>query len=52
MYYADEVVGLSKVLAGLRAYEAEHGEVFKPAALLERLVAEGRKFSDVEQGQA
>ncbi len=48
MYYADEVVGLPKVLERLKVYQAQVGDVFKPAALLEQLVAEGRKFSDLE----
>jgi 3-hydroxyacyl-CoA dehydrogenase len=41
MYYGDQV-GLDKVLGKLRIYE---GPSFKPSALLERLVAEGKKFS-------
>ena len=45
MHYA-ESVGLPKVLDRLRAYEAEHGEAFKPAALLVRLVAEKKSFKD------
>jgi 3-hydroxyacyl-CoA dehydrogenase len=40
-------VGLSKVLDRLRAYEAKFGADFKPAALLERLVAEGKGFRDL-----
>ncbi|WP_188851579.1 3-hydroxyacyl-CoA dehydrogenase NAD-binding domain-containing protein [Aureimonas glaciei] len=46
MYYADRL-GLGTVLAGLRRYEATHGEAFHPAPLLERLVAEGRGFGDL-----
>jgi 3-hydroxyacyl-CoA dehydrogenase len=48
MYYADEVVGLPKILERLKVYQAEVGDQFKPAALLEQLVAEGKKFSDLE----
>lgn len=46
MFYGD-LVGLDKVLAGMKELEAEHGAEFKPSALLEKLVAEGKKFSDV-----
>jgi 3-hydroxyacyl-CoA dehydrogenase len=46
MYYADRI-GLNTVLAGLRRYEATHGEAFRPAPLLERLAAEGRGFGDL-----
>ncbi|WP_395671489.1 3-hydroxyacyl-CoA dehydrogenase NAD-binding domain-containing protein [Phenylobacterium sp.] len=45
MYYADQI-GLDKVLERLKVYQAQVGEEFKPAALLEQLVAEGKKFSD------
>ncbi|WP_343234436.1 3-hydroxyacyl-CoA dehydrogenase NAD-binding domain-containing protein [Microvirga terrestris] len=46
MFYAEQV-GLGKVLERLRAYEAKFGADFKPAALLERLVAEGKGFRDL-----
>jgi 3-hydroxyacyl-CoA dehydrogenase len=46
MFYGEQV-GLSHVLERLRAYEAEFGADFKPAALLERLVAEGKGFRDL-----
>ena len=45
MHYG-EVVGLPKLLDRLKSYEAEHGEGFRPAALLERLVAERKSFRD------
>jgi 3-hydroxyacyl-CoA dehydrogenase len=45
MYYADQI-GLDKVLAAMRGFQARLGDDFKPAALLERLAAEGKKFSD------
>jgi 3-hydroxyacyl-CoA dehydrogenase len=48
MYYADRI-GLDKVLAKLKALQAELGDAFKPAALLERLVAEGKTFADFKQ---
>ncbi len=44
MWYADHI-GLDKVLAKLKQYQ---GPDFKPSALLERLVKEGKKFSDLE----
>ena len=46
MFWAD-TIGLDKVLAGLRRFEAEMGEDFKPSALLEKLVAEGKGFRDL-----
>ena len=46
MFYAD-TVGLPAILAKLKEFEATMGEDFKPAALLERLVAEGKSFKDL-----
>ena len=46
MFYADQI-GLGKVLARIREYEASAGPVWKPAALLEQLVADGRRFQDL-----
>jgi 3-hydroxyacyl-CoA dehydrogenase len=46
MFYGEQV-GLGKVLDRLRAYEAQYGADFKPSALLERLVAEGKGFRDL-----
>ena len=45
MHYADSI-GLEKVLDKLKTYHAEHGDDFKPASLLERLVADRRTFAD------
>ena len=42
-----ELVGLDKILAKMREFQEKHGDDFKPAALLERLVAEGKGFKDV-----
>ena len=50
MYYGDQL-GPDKVLAKMQEFQAKMGEDFKPAALLERLVAEGKKFSDFKQQQ-
>ncbi len=46
MLWADSL-GLGQILASLKAYEAEGRSEFKPAALLERLVAEGKGFKDL-----
>ncbi|ANW03010.1 3-hydroxyacyl-CoA dehydrogenase NAD-binding domain-containing protein [Bradyrhizobium icense] len=46
MYYADQI-GLDKVLCKMKEFEASMGSDFEPAALLEKLVAEGRKFGDL-----
>lgn len=45
MFWA-ELVGLDKILARLKAFQAEHGDDFAPSPLLERLVAEGKGFKD------
>lgn len=49
MQYADEI-GLDKVLEAINKYRQELGpygeEWFKPAPLLEKLVAEGKQFKD------
>jgi len=44
MFYAD-TMGLKTVLAKLREFQAKFGDDFKPAALLEKLAAEGGTFS-------
>ena len=46
MFWADGI-GLEKVLAAMRRFEAQMGAAFKPSALLERLVAEGKGFKDL-----
>jgi 3-hydroxyacyl-CoA dehydrogenase len=46
MFYAD-LVGLDKVLAAMQKFQAQHGDDFKPAALLEQLVKEGKGFKDL-----
>jgi len=47
MHYAD-FIGLDKVLAKMKQWHAEMGDDFKPSALLEKLVAEGKKFRDLK----
>jgi 3-hydroxyacyl-CoA dehydrogenase len=46
MHYADQV-GLEKVLAKMKEFQATMGDAFKPAPLLERLVEEKKKFADM-----
>ncbi|WP_087720615.1 3-hydroxyacyl-CoA dehydrogenase NAD-binding domain-containing protein [Salinicola salarius] len=47
MFWADQE-GLDKVLAGIRQFhERLGGEQWQPAALLERLVKEGKRFGDL-----
>jgi 3-hydroxyacyl-CoA dehydrogenase len=46
MKYAD-MVGLDRVLADLREFSREDPLFWQPAALLEKLVAEGRKFESL-----
>ncbi|MEQ9196590.1 MAG: 3-hydroxyacyl-CoA dehydrogenase NAD-binding domain-containing protein [Parvibaculum sp.] len=45
MFYGD-TVGADKVLAKMKEFQAKMGDGFKPAALLEKIVAEGKKFGD------
>ena len=45
MFYAD-TVGLPDVLARVRQYREQMGDYWKPAPLLERLVADGRSFHE------
>ncbi len=45
MHYADSI-GLRTVLDGLLAFQAQHGDVWRPAALLQRLAQEGQRFAD------
>jgi 3-hydroxyacyl-CoA dehydrogenase len=44
MFWGD-TVGAATLLAGLKDLEARYGAAFKPAALVEKLAAEGGKFS-------
>ncbi|MET3513239.1 3-hydroxyacyl-CoA dehydrogenase [Pseudacidovorax sp. 1753] len=50
MKYAD-MVGLPKVLDDIRTFAKEDPLFWKPAPLLERLVAEGRDFSSLNQAR-
>jgi 3-hydroxyacyl-CoA dehydrogenase len=44
MFYAD-TVGLPTVLERVKQYRAQFGDYWKPAALLEKLAAEGKSFN-------
>jgi 3-hydroxyacyl-CoA dehydrogenase len=46
MFYAD-LIGPENVLATMKKFEATMGEDFKPAALLETVVAEKKRFQDL-----
>jgi 3-hydroxyacyl-CoA dehydrogenase len=46
MFYGD-LIGPDKVLAKMKEFEAAMGEAFKPAPLLEKIVAEGKHFRDL-----
>ena len=46
MHYGD-AIGLDKVLAKMKEFQRTMGDAFKPAPLLEKLVAEGKKFADM-----
>jgi 3-hydroxyacyl-CoA dehydrogenase len=46
MHYADSV-GVKTVYEGLLAFQKEHGAVWQPAPLLERLAREGKRFADL-----
>ena len=43
MWYGDKV-GLPKVLAKMQEFQSQMGDAFKPAPLLEQLVADGKTF--------
>jgi 3-hydroxyacyl-CoA dehydrogenase len=46
MFYGD-TVGLPEVLRVMKEFEGRNGPDFKPSALLEKLVAEGKGFKDL-----
>jgi 3-hydroxyacyl-CoA dehydrogenase len=45
MFYAD-TVGVDKVYESVKRFHQAHGELWKPAALLEKLAREGGKFNE------
>ena len=46
MFWGDQI-GLDKVLAKMRELQGLHGDDFKPSKLLEKLVADGKRFQDL-----
>ena len=51
MYWAENDVGLDKILARIKQFAEIHGDKhWKPSPLLERLVAEGGSLRDVQNG--
>jgi 3-hydroxyacyl-CoA dehydrogenase len=46
MFFRNQV-GLDKALAKMKEFQAKMGNQFKPGALLEKLVAEGKRFQDL-----
>ena len=47
MHWAD-AIGLDNVLADMKRFHAEFGERWRPAPLLEKLVAESKSFADLQ----
>jgi 3-hydroxyacyl-CoA dehydrogenase len=48
MYYGDQI-GPDKVLAKMKEFQGSMGDDFKPSALLEKTVAEGKKLGDFKK---
>ena len=48
MFYGDFIGGPAKVLAKMKEFQTMLGDDFKPAALLEKLAAEGKRISDLK----
>jgi 3-hydroxyacyl-CoA dehydrogenase len=46
MFYGDQI-GADKVLGKMKEFETQMGDVFKPSALLEKQVADGKKIGDI-----
>ncbi|WP_397413919.1 3-hydroxyacyl-CoA dehydrogenase NAD-binding domain-containing protein [Phenylobacterium sp.] len=49
MHFGD-LIGADKVLAKMKEFHGAMGDDFKPAAALEKLVAEGKKISEYKRG--
>ena len=47
MFYGD-TIGLDKVLAKMKEFEGQMGAEFTPSRLLEKMVAEGKRFQDLK----
>jgi 3-hydroxyacyl-CoA dehydrogenase len=50
MWYAD-TIGLARVYERIREFEHEHGELWRPAPLLERLAQQGKTFAESTPGR-
>ncbi|HTR39969.1 MAG TPA: 3-hydroxyacyl-CoA dehydrogenase NAD-binding domain-containing protein [Bryobacteraceae bacterium] len=48
MWYAG-TIGLARVYERIREFEKQHGKLWTPAPLLQRLVTEGKTFADYDQ---
>jgi 3-hydroxyacyl-CoA dehydrogenase len=48
MWHAD-TVGLKKVYERIRAFEQQHGDLWKPAPLLQKLAGAGKGFADFDK---
>jgi 3-hydroxyacyl-CoA dehydrogenase len=46
MWYAD-TVGVKNIYERIRTFEKQHGDLWKPAALLRQLAEAGRTFSGI-----
>ena len=46
MFYGQQV-GFDQLLDRLQSLEKQHGEAFAPAALLERMAAEGKGYREL-----
>jgi 3-hydroxyacyl-CoA dehydrogenase len=51
MWYAD-TVGLKQVLQQTLEFQQQHGKLWQPAPLLQRLAIEGSTFADFARDQA
>jgi 3-hydroxyacyl-CoA dehydrogenase len=51
MWYAD-TIGLKQVYDRICQFNVQHGERWEPAPLLKQLALQGRRFSDLGQGQS
>jgi 3-hydroxyacyl-CoA dehydrogenase len=47
MFWADQQ-GLDNILSDIKGFQQEYGEFWKPAPLLERLVAQGKNFGSLQ----
>jgi 3-hydroxyacyl-CoA dehydrogenase len=48
MFYGDQIGGPEKVLGKMKEFQGAMGDDFKPAALLEKLAADGKTFGDLK----